>query len=323
MNEIKKNDLVLAVLLNYNQNDYTIKCVESLLESDYPNLKVLLIDNGSVKENVEALEKNLPNNENLILKKIKDNIGYPQGSNFGLEEGLKLNPKYYLILNNDTIIDKYAVSELVKTSKKYNDRARVTGKVYHYDKPNILQFISFNFKNKKNLSYVRIGVDEQDNGQYDDLEELEMMDDIFVLHPVDLYKLNGGYSIYLWLNGVNIDISLRAIAVGYKLIFSPKAKIWHKGSVSIGGREMNPKLAFWNIQGKLILGYMHMPKLDFIVYYIKIFFNNVLRTKAKYILGNNSMNDQYKNYADAKIKAYSYFNKWVFKQNKNTGYSPY
>lgn len=316
-------DLVLVVLLNYNQNDYTLNCIESLLDSDYDNLKILLIDNASITENALELERDLPKDERLIFKRLYDNIGYAKGTNYGLKEGMNLKPKYFLIMNNDTIIDKSAISELVKTSKKFNDMARVTGKVYHYDDPNRIQFISFEYTKRNKLSYKRVGLDKIDKGQFDDMEELEMMDDVYVLHPASLYESIGGYSPYLWVNGVNIDISLRAIKEGYKLIFTPNAKLWHKGGVSLGGRNMNPKLAFWNIQSKLILRYLHLKKINFISTYFKVLFNDVLRTSIKSIYLKLFKGVDTTKYAKAKIGAFLYFNKWMIRKNHNKGYNPY
>ena len=73
-------------------------------------------------------------------------------------------------LNNqldDTIIDKKAISELFKTAEKYKQKAIVSGKVYNYNEPDILQDIGYSFKNKKSLLYNRIGINEIDAGQYD------------------------------------------------------------------------------------------------------------------------------------------------------------
>jgi len=315
-------DLVVAVLLNYNQNEYTLKCIDSLIDNDYENLKIVLIDNGSSQDNVIKLIEKLPKDNKLIFKRIENNIGYAQGTNFGLKEGLKLNPDYYLIMNNDTIIDKSAIKELVKTCKNFNNKAIVTGKVYHYDQPKILQFVGYSLNNLKVMDYKHMGLDELDEGQYDMVEEREMIDDIFVLQPASLYKSIGGYSPFLWINGVNIDMALRAIKVGYKLIFTPKAKLWHKGSVSIGGRNMNPKLAFWGIESYLILGYLYLNRIDFFYYYVKTI-ESVVRTflKSRYLkyFKQKDISD----YASAKFKGLLAFNKWVIRKNNHSGFNPY
>ena len=36
----KQNPLVLIITLNYNQDEFTIKCVEAILNSNYPEFKI-------------------------------------------------------------------------------------------------------------------------------------------------------------------------------------------------------------------------------------------------------------------------------------------
>lgn len=317
-----KRDLVAVILLNYNQEDYTIKCVESILNTNYKDLIVMLVDNGSRVESVTRLYNELPDDSRLIFKQLKDNIGYSRGSNFAKEEAYKFNPKYFLIMNNDTILANDAIEELVKCSKRHNNKARVTGKVYHYNSPNKLQLVGYKFKNKRLLTFYRFGVDEVDNAQYEEEIELDMLDDIFVLQHVSLYEKIGGYSPYLFLNGVNQDLSLNAVKAGYKLIYTPKAKLWHKGSASIGGRNLNPKLAFWSIESKLIVRYLHLNKMNFKIYYLKTCFE-ILRTKTKAFLYKTLGKKNITKYADAKYKALLSFNKWSKNKTINEGITPY
>ncbi len=316
------NDLVVVLLLNYNQNDYTIKCLESLLKSNYEDYKIILVDNGSTKENVAELEENIPIDKKLIFKKLDPNIGFAMGYNYALEEGRKLNPRYFLLMNNDTIIDKSAIVELVKTCQQYNDKARVIGKVYHYDDPKRLQIVGNQYVDKKMLMYKTMGSDEVDNGQFDKVEERDMVDDVYTLHPAELYDRIGGYSPYFWINGVEKDLSLRAIKEGYKLVYTPEAKLWHKGSVSFGGRKMNPKIAYYSIQSKLILRYLHLSKSSFLIFYLNVF-KSVLGTLFKSIYYKMFKGKDITKYARAKLGGFIYFNKWLFKRNMNNGHNPY
>ncbi len=311
-------NLVVVLAINYNQNEYTISCINSILASDYENFKIILIDNGSDKEDLNKLIDKLPSSENLIFKKIERNIGMVGAFNFGFKEGIKLNPKYFMVINNDAVIDKNGIKELVNTCKVNNNMAVVTGKVYHYDEPEILQFVGYECINKNYLSHKGLGIDEPDNGQHDEVVERDLIDDIFGLYPAELYNKIGAYSPYFWLNSCQADLALRAKKAGYKLMFTPKAKLWHKGSVSIGGRDMNPKLAYMTIQGSLILRYLHLKRNYFIVYYLKATLS-VVRTLVKTLFlylfkGKNNFK-----YALAKYRGWVYFNKWVFLKNEHTG----
>ena len=198
----------------------------------------------------------------------------------------------------------------------------MTGKVYHYDDPNRLQFIGSRYTNKKQLVRKSLGVDELDSGQYDKVEERDMIDDIFWLFSAKLYNKIGGYSTYFWFNSEQADFALRAKKENYKLIFTPKAKLWHKGSVSVGGRDANPRLAYWTIQSKLILKYLHLNRINFIRFYFNTLIS-ILRTFLKSIYYKIFKKEDLFRYALAKYKGLIYFNKWLIKKNENTGYNPF
>jgi GT2 family glycosyltransferase len=313
---------VVIITLNYNQNDYTITCVESILKSDYPNFQLLLVENGSTEENQQEIVKRLPDDERILFRQLNPNRGYVGGVNYGLEEGSKLDADYFLIMNNDTIIDPTAISELVKTSIKHNDHCIVSGKVYHYDDPKRLQYIGSRLKNPRKLEFERIASNDIDEGQYDQEVERDLLDDIFWLVPKRLYDEIGGYSKYFWFNGESADYALNAKEKNYKLIYAPSARLWHKGSISIGGRNSNPRLVYWHIQSILILKYLHLKRGDFIGYYFHVFrliVEGYLKSFVKMLIGREN---QFKR-TTAMLHGFLYFNNWLIVRSENTGKSPY
>lgn len=312
---------VVIITLNFNQNQFTLECVRSLLESEYGNYQILLIDNGSTAENLSELEKLLPYDTRLILHKLTPNRGYVGGINYGLEIFGEHDPDYVLIMNNDTILDKGAVGELVRVCKEYHNKAIVSGKVYHYDRPGIIQDIGYCFTDEKYLFCKQIGLDETDSGQYDKEAERDLLDDVFWLFPYELYKEIGGYSNYFWFDYEQADFALRAKREGYKLIYAPHAKIWHKGSPSVGGRNLNPVLAYYSMQGALIYRYLHLSGWHFIRYYIMAG-SGILGSFVKYYLGVKNEPGRLK-YTVAKLKGFAYFNRWMFRKNENTGENPF
>ena len=312
---------VLIITLNYNQNDYTLRCIQSILESNYSDFKILLIDNGSEPENLAQLEASLPADNRLKFKKISVNKGYVGGINFGLEEGSKYYPEYYLIMNNDVILESLAIESLTRTCAKHNNRAIVSGKVYFFDEPEKIQNIGSNYSRKNRLEFVRVGRTEKDIGQYDEEAERDMLDDVFWLFHKDLYNEIGGYSTYFWFNSEQADFALRARKKNYKLIYTPDAKLWHKGSASIGGRNFNPVLAYWNMQSSLILKYIHLNKKDFFICYLQSWVS-IIRTLLKSFIqifkGVNRLN-----YAYAKLRGLNYVNLWIFSKRQNDGRNPF
>ena len=310
-------DKVVVITINYNQNECTFDCISSLLESDYHDFNVVLIDNGPEPEHHTELIKwmDKKNDARLILKRLKKNLGYSGGINYGLQFSTELNPDYLMFMNNDAIIDNNSISELVRTCKKFNNKAIVSGKVYWYDKQDIIQNTGTVFK-RLNKSPKPIGLNKKDIGQYDREAERDMLDDVFWLFPFTLYKEIGDYSKYYWFNYQQADFVMRAKKKDYKLIYTPKAKIWHKSGASIGGKINNPEKEYYSTQGSLIFTYLHFPLYDFIIHYLRVLSRFILAI-IRYFMGKNSFK-----YALAKILGVIYFHRWLFKRNENSGNIP-
>jgi len=258
---------VVVITINYNQDDYTIKCVKSILQSAYDNYALLLIDNGSLLMNYKQLCNKLPDDEHLILRRLENNRGYVGGVNYGLREGMKLSPDYFLIMNNDTIIDKHAIRSLVDTCKEYKNIAIVTGKVLSFHHPDIIQTTGTLLTNKNRIKGYYVGENEKDGGQYDHIEERDIVDDIFWLFHKQLIKTIGYYSDWFGFGYEQADFALRAKKHGYKLIYTYKAKLWHFGNATVG-KTNSPYKAFWSLQGYLIFRYLYQSKLFFFETYL-------------------------------------------------------
>ena len=151
------NEKVVIFTINFNQSKMTLECVDSILRSTYNNYKLIVVDNGSTEEEFNFLIESI--DSNVLVERINENCGYVGGINRGFLAGSKLNPDYFLIMNNDTIIDSNAVQYFVEAGEKYNQKAIISGKVYHFDRPNIIQYAgSFFFRQKifkRNLSGKR------------------------------------------------------------------------------------------------------------------------------------------------------------------------
>ncbi|MFH7880970.1 MAG: glycosyltransferase family 2 protein [Candidatus Aenigmatarchaeota archaeon] len=108
---------VCIIILNWNGKELLKNCLSSLFKlTDYPNYKVIVVDNGSTDGSVEFVKKNFPKADVLALDK---NYGFPKGNNEGIRYALKrYNPKYVVLLNNDTIIiQKNWLKEMVKVAE--------------------------------------------------------------------------------------------------------------------------------------------------------------------------------------------------------------
>jgi hypothetical protein len=258
--------------------------------------------------------------DSIQLYRTEKNLGYAGGMTYCLEQAVKTDPHYFLIMNNDTILDQKAIGELVKTAQRYKDRCVVTGKVYFYDERDILQTVGNEF-DRKQMSEKRIGYREKDAGQYDKEDEREMIDDIFMLLPASIYREVGGYSKFFFLNYEQTDLILRIKDKGCKAIYTPGAKLWHKGSFSTGGLG-NPYMMYWEGKSIIIIHYLYQSIFSFILFYIKyltVAFWRLFKGLVKVSLGmNNVLKPKI-----ALIRGILSGTGWILNQKPEAGYNPY
>jgi GT2 family glycosyltransferase len=108
---------VHIVILNYNGAHLTLDCVESVLKMDYPNFRVLVVDNGSTDGSVVKLKENLIDPRVQLLAN-ETNEGYAEGNNRGIEKALAAGADYVFILNNDTIVEPGSLAALVEAMER-------------------------------------------------------------------------------------------------------------------------------------------------------------------------------------------------------------
>jgi len=270
---MSNHPFVYVLTLNFNQPFLTIKCVESVLASDYPNIKIMVVDNGSSPESRRSIEELI--DKRVCIHYLNKNLGYVGGMNYALENASLESPDYFLIMNNDTVIDKGAIKALISTAQKSDNKCIVTGKVYHFDKPEVIQYIGSYLLDEEMLKFVHIGVNQVDTGQFEKESERDLIDDIYWLLPMEVYLRIGGYNKLFYFNGESADYCLRAKKEKFNLLYTPSAKLWHKGGASIGGRENNPLLGFFQTKSTLLLRYIHLNRSNFYIFYFRIFLTSL------------------------------------------------
>ncbi|HEY4507059.1 MAG TPA: glycosyltransferase family 2 protein [Candidatus Paceibacterota bacterium] len=108
--------LVSIIIVQYNNSEDTIRCLESVKELDYANFEVIIIDNSIEVNHKNNLQAFVSKNLSKAIFKIRDtthNTGYAGGNNIGMHEALEQNTDYVFILNPDTTIEKNSLSDMI------------------------------------------------------------------------------------------------------------------------------------------------------------------------------------------------------------------
>ncbi|MBU1298073.1 MAG: glycosyltransferase family 2 protein [Bacteroidetes bacterium] len=223
--------LVYIIVLSWNGKADTLECLSSLKELVYPNYRVLVVDNASSDGSAEEVKSQFPDVELIVNK---ENLRFAGGNNVGIEYAVSKNADYILLINNDTIVDNNFLSELVRTAESDNEIGMVGPKIYYYSEPNRIWYAGGKIELWKGwLSHI--GVRELDNGQYNQTKETDFISGCCLLVKSEVIKKVGLLDTAYYIYGEDVDWCVRASRAGYRLMYEPKAIIWHKLSVSTGG----------------------------------------------------------------------------------------
>lgn len=307
--------MVVVITVVYNKAEMTIECINSILKSDFDDYKIIIVDNSSLPEEYDLLEKAFAENSQVIIHRNERNTGYVGGVNQGLKMAKELGSDYFLIMNNDTILDKNAISILVNVQKRHNNKAIVSGKVYYYNQPNVLQHTGMIFTDHRYMKGYYPGQNEEDKGQYEDEVERDSLDDVFWMLPSGFIEEVGYYSDNFFLYAEQGDLAQRARRKGYKLIFTPKAKIWHKVSMSSGGNPTALHVCYWRGKGMFIFHYRNLKRIYFYIQTIKNFF--------KYLVKSVLLKGENRKCMQARLRGYLAGIKWMINKKPDTGFNPY
>jgi len=106
---------VFIVILNWNGWRDTHVCLGSLKGLDYPNYRVVVVDNAS-EDGSEARLREL--HPDVTLLQSGANLGFAGGNNVGLHYALQNGAEYVWLLNNDTLVEADALTELVEKMQR-------------------------------------------------------------------------------------------------------------------------------------------------------------------------------------------------------------
>ena len=278
---------VSIITLNWNGLEDTIECLESLKKITYPNYEVIVVDNGSEGDDTQVLEERFGDYIHLI--KNDKNYRVYVGLNIGMRYALNnSNSDYLLLLDNDTVVDTAFLTEMVKVAEADPAISIAGAKIYYYDEPDRLQFVWGKLALWRGQVVmvprtvaVWIRGKEIDRGQYDSIKEVEYTAFWCALFRRKSLESTGLFDErYLWGWG-EVDYFIRAREVDCKIVYVPKARVWHKGR---SANKIDEFLQYQNIRGIFRFMKQHATRWQYRSFLIYFFGVHFWLTTAYYLM---------------------------------------
>jgi GT2 family glycosyltransferase len=270
---------VVSVILNWNNAQDTVACLESLKHLDYQNHQILVIDNGSIDNSVTVLTEYIQNDSAITLLKTGQNLGFSGGVNYGIREALRHEAAYIWLLNNDTVVATDCLSALVTEIERYPEVGIAGSKVFLLDAKEVVWHAGATFKPLIGQpKHYGMGAHSQDlrylQNRYVDyvtgcsllirrsvVDTVGMMDDRFYLYYEEA------------------DLCYRSRHHGWKILYVAGSKVWHKVAGSSSGFH---ERTYYEVRNRLLFTWRYKPyNLLFVMLYL------VLQEMLKpYLKGN-------------------------------------
>lgn len=220
------NGCVCIILVNYNGYKDTVECVKSILECKYSNYKIIIVDNASKDAILLKADKWLNDNAEIVY--AKENNGFSEGNNIGIEYAQKYSPDYILLLNNDTVVIPGFIEKLLAPFDKDTTVAITTGIInYYYDKKSCW----YNFGSYSKLTgYTRM----LGNYKGSEPKEVGFSTGCLMMISNSFIEKYGALSEDYFLYSEDTEYCLRVNKNGYKIVSVPEVLIYHKVNASTG-----------------------------------------------------------------------------------------
>jgi len=214
---------VSIVILNYNAGDLLEKCVSSVVQSNYENFEIILVDNASKDQSHKKCKEKFPQ---IKLIENKENLGYCQGNNVGLEQA---NGEYIIILNPDTEVESNWIEEFLKEYKNHGDGLYQPKLLAASDKTRINS--GGNMMNIFGFGYSS-GKGRKNSEEYNNFKSINYASGACLFTSKKTLDKIGFFDPYLFAYHDDLELGWRAAQLGIKSFYVPNVVVFHAESFS-------------------------------------------------------------------------------------------
>jgi hypothetical protein len=238
---------VCFVVVNWNQRELTLACLESLRRQTYRGFSVVVVDNGSGDDSCYAIVDEFPETRVIELGR---NCGIAAANNRGIQVALELGSDYVFILNNDTVVDGTMLTTLVDVAESDRRIGVVGPTMLYYERPHTV-WCGGNAVNPFDASTVRL----RDGLSLSSVRTLSMEKVAFITSCGacvrstalrDVGPMDERYFIYY----DETDWFARARRRGWLAYYVPNAVMWHRVSATM--RRESPATTYYMVRNRLL-----------------------------------------------------------------------
>ena len=225
------------IILSFNHVRDTIECLQSIYRTKPAMADVIVVDNASANGTVAELRRAFPDIE---IIELQNNIGWAGGNNVGIRVALKRGYDLVCLMNNDIVVCDGALENILQAAG--------------FVEPCLIHPIIYYYESDK----VQVGPSQQNTSipGYDHLYVLDFAYGACLTIHTRIFHAIGLIDERYFLQLEETDFYLRAVKAGFRSLCYTNARVLHKESVSLGGKQ-SPIKIYYMIRNSLLITEKH------------------------------------------------------------------
>jgi len=199
---------VSVIIVNWNRLDDVLMNLRYLRKLDHPDVEIIVVDNGSTDGSVERLGHMI----GVKLICVGRNAGPSVARNMGVDAA---TGKYVLLLDSDAILSKRGLGALVDRMEADATIGVAGCRIYNWDTRRIDQWIYAE-------PYRTHGDRTFDTYSFSAAGALVRR---------DVFQSVGGFWEKLFIYNEEVDLAIRVIRSGRRVVYAPDARVFHRPAV--------------------------------------------------------------------------------------------
>lgn len=299
------NRPVDIIIVNWNAGDQLQQVISSIC-AHHDNLveSVIIVDNASTDSSLNGVESEaskLP--FKLQIVRNSGNMGFGVACNQG---AALCNSEFLLFLNPDTRVFSGSLSKPLEVMRRPdNERIGILG-ISLIDENGEVSRSCARFPSLSTFAAQAIGLNRlarfsslsmhMSDWAHDTSKRVDHVIGAYYLIRRSLFHDLGGFDERFFVYLEDLDLSLRASAMGYTSLFFAESQAFHSGGGA--SRQVKAHRLFYSLRSRLLYGFKHFPRWKaWALLFITLAIEPLSRTVLSATTGSESVINTWRGYA--------------------------
>jgi GT2 family glycosyltransferase len=243
---------VAVIVVNWNRQADTLRCLASLAAAGQPAADVFLVDNASTDGTVAAARAAFPG---VRIIENERNLGFAAGNNVGIRLALTDGYPHLMLLNNDAVVAPDAIQRLLQPLLA-DSKVGVAGPAICYLAAPDRVWSAGGAVDRRRGAVTSEHLDVQVAALPDQSFAADHVSGCCLLVRAAAIARAGLLDERFFMYYEETEWCLRIARHGYRIVVAPDARVWH--DISPQAQAGSPAIAYYMTRNHLLL--LHATK---------------------------------------------------------------